>query len=818
MQFSYFNVDTIFIPTGLKENQSKFLIKTEKCENAVQVEGREGWYKEKVSSYNRYCTRDTELQPYLEQMCFSQFCQRYTLYKSNNEEPIISDNLKVVQSDIDEGNFIITHNPPEIGKSFCLPKFIKINSSNGTEYLKLRSPLVIRYHKYNKINNAHEYRLSLLQLFYPHKNDKELGPYNEKLCEKLFYEVNQSGTQSIFAVKMQLLEHSLDLQEAFQKASDFNIGDVLDPEYEANQLECALEGFTDDPQNLQTELQPENESSRCDSFKQVKLVSKEQLRNMYLKCDFDQLIVIDLATSYANSLRKSKGLCKPDTAPLVIVTGGAGTGKSHTINVLEQTVERILRKAGDDIESPYILKTAPTGVAAANISGTTLHSAFSFSFGSNYESLSDKKRDMKRNELKNLKFLIVDEISMIDSDMLYKIHLRLGEIKLKPHELFGGVAVFLFGDILQLRPVRSNYIFEKPKNDKFTFTFINDSIWKRFKPVILRTNHRQGENQTYAELLNRIRIGKTMKSDLQTLRERVINRSLSLIPKDVLFVTSTNAAVNDYNEYCLQNLPGDEQHSLAIVERFEKIIDNPKLEKGTLNVKNSPLKYDFRFKIGAKVMVTYNIDISDGLINGAFGEIVDYEEHDNKISMIYVEFDDPNVGEKLRKSLGQNQQIKRTPIKRIEFPYRENSHVASGRVIQFPLRLAFSSTIHKIQGITVKSPKSLVIDIDSSLEAAQSYVMLSRVQELSQILIYGEFKDNKIRHCPKALEEEMSLAENAMISFTNVSSENIILSCLNVYSLKRNIDILKKQIKNFSENIILLQETWLTTNSGGLIV
>ena len=125
-------------------------------------------------------------------------------------------------------------------------------------------------------------------------------------------------------------------------------------------------------------------------------------------------------------------------------------------------------------------------------------------------------------------------------------------------------------------------------------------------------------------------------------------------------------------------------------------------------------------------------------------------------------------------------------------------------MIQFPLRLAFSSTIHKIQGITVKSPKSLVIDIDSSLEAAQSYVMLSRVQELSQILIYGEFKDNKIRHCPKALEEEMSLAENAMISFTNVSSENIILSCLNVYSLKRNIDILKKQIKNFSENIILL--------------
>ncbi len=820
MQFSYFNVDTIFIPTGLKENQSKFLMKSETSgDGAVRIDGKEGWFREKISIYDRYCARDVKTQQYLEHLSYSQFCQRYTYHKFSGEEPEILSSKKCDGNDINEGNFIITHELPEVNKAICLPKFIRINSSNSTEYFKLRSPLVIRYHKYNKITNPHEYKISILQLFYPHKTEDELGPYNENLCNKLFKQLNSTGIQKVDAVKMQLLKHSVQLQEAYQNAKDFhNIGDILDPENELNELECAHEGFTEDPCNLQTELEPEKNQSCNYSFQKVQLWSREQLRNKYLQCDQDQLLVVDIATTYANSLRKStNGLSKPDKAPLVIVSGGAGTGKSHTINVLEQIVERILRKAGDELNCPYILKAAPTGVAAANISGTTLHSALSFSFGSNYESLSDKKRDLKRNELKNLQFLIVDEISMIDADMLYKLHLRLGEIKLKPHELFGGVAVFLFGDLLQLRPVRSNYIFEQPKNHRFTFTFLNDSIWKKFKSVILKTNHRQGENKVYADILNRIRIGNILKSDLEALRERVIESCYNHIPNDVLFVTSTNAIVNDFNNYSLQKLPGDERETPAIVERFEKEISNPKLEKSTLNIKNTPLISNLKFKIGCKVMLTFNLDVSDGLINGAFGKIVDFEEKHDKICTIFVEFDNINVGEKLRKESGHyyhSEKSQRTPIKRIEFPYRENSYVSSGRVIQFPLRLAFASTVHKIQGLTCKKPTSLVVDIKSSFEAAQAYVMLSRVQELSQIFIYGEFDDKKIKHCPKSLEEVNYLADNAMNSFSNVADENIVISSLNVYSLRRNIEILKHQVQNFSKQIIILQETWLKSNSG----
>ena len=88
--------------------------------------------------------------------------------------------------------------------------------------------------------------------------------------------------------------------------------------------------------------------------------------------------------------------------PLLIVQGGAGTGKSTVIDVISQQMEKILRTPGDNPDHPYVIKAAFTGTAAANIKGQTLHSAFSFSFGNNFFSLGDKMRDERINQLENL--------------------------------------------------------------------------------------------------------------------------------------------------------------------------------------------------------------------------------------------------------------------------------------------------------------------------------------------------------------------------------------------------------------------------------
>ena len=123
-----------------------------------------------------------------------------------------------------------------------------------------------------------------------------------------------------------------------------------------------------------------------------------------------------------------------------------------------------------------MIKTAFTGAAASLIEGMTLHSAFGFEFGNKHYSLSDKIRDARKNSLKNLKVLIIDEISMVKADMLYQLDLRLQEIKEKNGVPFGGVSIFCFGDIMQLQPVCGKYIFDRPSNPSFYLTFELDSL------------------------------------------------------------------------------------------------------------------------------------------------------------------------------------------------------------------------------------------------------------------------------------------------------------------------------------------------------
>ena len=171
-------------------------------------------------------------------------------------------------------------------------------------------------------------------------------------------------------------------------------------------------------------------------------------------------------------------------------------------------------------DQPFIPLTVPTGTAAKNIDGLTLHSAFNMPFGNTFKSLGDKKRDQKRKELSRLKILIVDEFSMVKADMLYQLNLRLKEIKQNDKD-FGGVAVILFGDLMRLRPVQARYIFQKPKDNKFALSCLVRSLWKQFDIVELQQNHRQGKDGVYADILNRIRFANHTENDMELLRARV---------------------------------------------------------------------------------------------------------------------------------------------------------------------------------------------------------------------------------------------------------------------------------------------------------
>ena len=597
---------------------------------------------------------------------------------------------------------------------------------------------------------------------------------------------------------------------------DSNIGDTIDPELEQDNDDCEDIGVTEHPDfQFKDPSDLDVTKEEVKKYKAIDLNDDNTLDIMTKNLDEDQRVVLEIGVDFAKSLIKSmKAKKTPKSPPLLIVQGGAGTGKSTVIDVLSQQMEKVLRKPGDNPDHPYIIKAAFTGTAAANIKGQTLHSAFSFSFGNNFFSLGDKVRDERRNQLENLQVVIIDEYSMMKADMLYQLDLRLREVKQQPDLLFGGVSVFLFGDILQLKPVKGRYIFDEPISESFLLAFLTSSLWKKFAVVLLRHNHRQGEDKIYADLLNRIRMGVVTEEDVKTLESRVRPLNHPDIPRNALVVTCQNNEVNQINEDRLRDI--DEKE--IIIESINKASSQkhfkPRTDAGG-NIAGTPLQRQLKLKIRAKVMLTYNINTFDCLTNGALGEVLGFKfNQDGSVKEVYVHFNDEDCGRERRRNMVAIQQKFPgkfvTPIELMEFQYslskKSNNANSTASSVQFPLKLAFAATAHKVQGQTVKKPNNLVVDLRSVREAAPAYVILSRVQALSQLIILVSVCANKIKSSSNAKEE---LERMKTISEEGKQiAKQIYISC-NIRSIKKNFDNFVLASATKHANVMCLQETWL---------
>ena len=245
--------------------------------------------------------------------------------------------------------------------------------------------------------------------------------------------------------------------------------------------------------------------------------------------DARQKEVLSMALHYAKRLvtfplaSPNQQLTKP-TAPLILIHGGAGTGKSRLINSIYIMLTETFKKAGDDPCCPYVVLSSFTGAASANINGQTLHSLFGFKFGATFLSMPEKQRDEKRLLFRNLRCVIIDEISMVSADMLYNLDLRLREITMVD-TVFGGLSVLVFGDLYQLQPVKARYVFEEPTNKEHALAYTLRDLWKLFTAVNLEENHRQGEDKIYGDLLNRVRTGDHTEEDIALLQTRVFPKS-----------------------------------------------------------------------------------------------------------------------------------------------------------------------------------------------------------------------------------------------------------------------------------------------------
>ena len=731
-------------------------------------------------------------------------------------------------------------------KSKLLPKYIELTNPlpGEPQYLRLRSfPIAIKQNMINKDNKQHEYLYSELLLYKPFRNEEELHPHDMKQCAELYLECNEGEEiTKLQKVKRILMEHQESVVEGREKAQEIlcdAVGEELDPEFEQELADAESVGLLDHPDYpvmvpLDMGIQEHNNAQAF--FIQVKLTQEDDLLCQLRILDEEQQYVHQVVIQYAKGIKKNNnGYPKKPIPPKLIVHGGAGSGKSTLIKCTIQSVERVMRKAGDELEQPYQLACAPTGTAAAVIDGNTLHHNFNFNFGNKYYSYDDKLRDLRRQQLINLILCLIDEFSMVKSDLLYQLDQRLREIKdipkkkketdNKKEEQFGGVAILLLGDLLQLRPVMANFIFDTPKNPEYKASFAYGSLWNDFDVINLIQNHRQGKDGEYADLLNRMRFGINEAKDFDLLEERVFAMGDPQIPLDTTFLFGKKMAVYLMNEERNSQLNSEDYILWAIHMHSSRRNYHPPInDDGT--VSSTQFVHKLHLKVGSRVLLIHNVDVADKLTNGTLGEVLGFQKTAaGKITGVIVHFYNEKVGEKrLQNTTNTNLHVQypnKRPIviRREEVSYSlSKSHynegsTAKAKIIQYPLCLAFATTAHKFQGQTVLKPMTLTIDLETVFQAAQAYVMFSRVQEMSQLFILNCLLTKKIYADKDALREVEKMNSRAINNnlppWHNPENNCERITFLNTRSLQKHIEDVKHNYMVKKSDILCLSETWL---------
>lgn len=250
-------------------------------------------------------------------------------------------------------------------------------------------------------------------------------------------------------------------------------------------------------------------------------------------------------------------LMKTSDSPFhCFLSGGGGVGKSHLTKCLYQAAIKYYNtKAGDDFHQIKVLLLAPTGKAAFNIKGNTIHNALAIPACQslkNYKPLDSSRLNTLRCKLGGLKIIFLDEISMVGSSVFnVQINRRLKDI-MGSKEDFGGVSIVAIGDLFQLEPDMDRYIFKHVSHSEYAVLAPNK--WQDlFKMFELKEIMRQRDSKVFAEILNRLREGKHTTDDILKLKERLIIENSVQDPLDVPHLFIQNQKVNQ-NECIMQLL------------------------------------------------------------------------------------------------------------------------------------------------------------------------------------------------------------------------------------------------------------------------
>jgi len=385
----------------------------------------------------------------------------------------------------------------------------------------------------------------------------------------------------------------------------------------------------------------------------------------------------------------------------IFLTGAAGTGKT---TLLERVKNQLSLKK---------MVVAPTGIAALNIGGTTINSAFRIGFDT--IPVITKSKDPRFNKLlRNLELLIIDEVSMVRAPMLDAISQSL-QIHRSSEKPFGGVHVLACGDLFQLPPIikesEERIIYEKYES----VYFFDSHSFKEMDEIHyfeLTESFRQEEDQKFCELLNNIRIGHDLESTINQINSNCFDPTLE--SDFFMTLTSRKKRAEELNEYKLGHIEGQEE-----------IIKSK--ESGDLNENDLPAPRELKIKVGANVMFIKN-DPEGRWVNGTLGTVSECLDKKKKHIKIKIN--------------NKTHKVEREEWNKVRFTYDDDSDEVLEEVVssfkQFPIKLGWAVTIHKSQGLTLESCS---VDLGSGAFATgQAYVALSRCKNLNSLHLQRELK------------------------------------------------------------------------------